>query len=139
MVDVTILDAEIHVWPVVVAGVGGWMVGSVWYTIFAKPWMALAYPGKKRSQVTTSYFGYFAALVAYIIIAAVLAMVLVYYNQTGVGEGLKIALLTWFGFVATTFCMNYAFGGRPAKLYLIDVGNYLLSFLAIGAIVGGWQ
>jgi hypothetical protein len=139
MVDTTILHANVNVWPVVVAGVAAWLVGSVWYMAFSKPWMALAYPDKKRQDVSTSRFGYFAALVYFLISALALAMFISYYCAQNVGDGMVVAALALVGFTASAFALNYLFGGRPLKLYLIDVGNYLVAYLVMGAILGGWQ
>jgi hypothetical protein len=139
MAEVTILNATVEVWPIVVAGAAGWIVGAVWYGVFSKPWMALAYPGKKREDLQSNNLTYPAALVAYLVAALVLAMVVTYYGASGLGDGVVVGLLVFLGFIAPTFAMNYMFGGRSGKLFLLDVGNYLASFLVMGAILGGWQ
>lgn len=41
-------------------------------------------------------------------------------------------------FVATTFGVNYLFARRAIRLYLIDVGYMLVTFLVMGFIIGAW-
>ena len=43
----------------------------------------------------------------------------------------------WFGFILTTMVVNYSFSGRDRRLLLIDLGNWLIVLVIIGAIVGG--
>jgi hypothetical protein len=38
--------------------------------------------------------------------------------------------------VATTLAVNYSFGRRPLKLYLIDAGHWLAVLLVQGAVIG---
>ena len=42
----------------------------------------------------------------------------------------------WFGFILTTMVVNYSFSGRDRRLLLIDVGNWLIVLVVIGAVVG---
>lgn len=131
-------DVDINIWAVLAAGAAGWIAGAVWYGIFAKPWMALAHPGKKREDMGGAGVGYVVALVAYVIAAGALALVNEYYGVETLGDGMMVALLAFVGFVATTLCLNFTFSQRPIKLYLIDAGNYLVGFLVMGAILGAW-
>lgn len=139
MFDLTIMEANVAVWPVVVAGAVGWIIGAVWYGVFAKPWTALAYPGKKPEQIESSPAIYGVSLLLYMVFALALALVASYYDAATLGDGLVVGLLTFVGFIGTALAINYMYSGRPAKLFLIDAGNYLVAFLAMGAIIGGWQ
>lgn len=138
MSDVTILDATVNLWSVLVAGAAGWIIGAVWYGVFSKPWMALAYPGKKSSDLKGNNWTYPVSLVLYLVVALALAVVANYYGMDGLDDGVLVGLLAFVGFVGPTMAMNYMFGGRPSKLLLIDAGNYLASFLVMGAVLGIW-
>jgi hypothetical protein len=59
-------------------------------------------------------------------------------GQVTIRNGIISAAFAWVGFVATTMAVNYAFGGRTAKLYAIDVSHWLLVLLVMGAIIGAF-
>ena len=80
------------------------------------------------------------ALAANLVMAWILAGVIGHLGpgQVTIRNGIISAAFAWVGFVATTMAVNYAFGGRTAKLYAIDVGHWLLVLLVMGAIIGAF-
>jgi hypothetical protein len=48
------------------------------------------------------------------------------------------ASILCFGFVATSFGINYLFARKSFKLYLVDAGYLMLSFFVMGLIIGAW-
>ena len=52
---------------------------------------------------------------------------------------LKAGALAGFGFVATSFGINYQFAQRSYKLWLIDAGYHTLQFVLFGLILGLWH
>jgi hypothetical protein len=82
---------------------------------------------------------YLVPLIGALLSAYTLAVLI---NATQMGTffgGIGLGLLTGVGFVAPAFASNYLFGGRPLKLFLIDVGYYLVSPVIAGAILGVWH
>ncbi len=132
-------DVIINGWAVLVAGVVGWLISAVWYVAFSKQWQAVAFPGTKPQVTRSAGAGYVIALLAYLVIALAIAAFANYYNAINVSDGLWVGGMTVVGFVATTMLLNTQFAGRPYKLFWIDLGNYALVFLAMGAIIGAWQ
>jgi len=57
-------------------------------------------------------------------------------GQVTLRNGIISAVFLWFGFVLTTMTVNYSFSGRDRRLLLIDLGNWLLVLLVIGAVIG---
>jgi Protein of unknown function (DUF1761) len=57
-------------------------------------------------------------------------------GQVTFRNGIIAAAFLWFGFVLTTMTVNYSFSGRDRRLLLIDLGNWLIVFLVIGAVIG---
>jgi hypothetical protein len=51
-------------------------------------------------------------------------------------NGVISSAFLWFGFILTTMVVNYSFSGRDRRLLLIDLGNWLIVLLVIGAVVG---
>jgi hypothetical protein len=57
-------------------------------------------------------------------------------GQVTLRNGIISAVFLWFGFVLTTMTVNYSFSGRDRRLLLIDLGNWLIVLLVIGAVIG---
>jgi Protein of unknown function (DUF1761) len=78
------------------------------------------------------------AFVADIVIAWMLAGVLGHLGagQVTLRNGMISAAFLWFGFILTTMAVNYSFSGRDRRLFLIDVSNWLIALLVIGAVIG---
>jgi hypothetical protein len=62
-----------------------------------------------------------------------------FYHVEGVVAGLQSGFWIWLGFIATSQINSVIWDGRPVKLYLINVGYYLVSYLAMGSILAVWQ
>jgi len=133
---------------IVTAAVLAWLVGALWYGVLAKSWVAaqgLTMEEFKAKQAAIkgspgAYMLYVIAFVAELVMAWALAGVLGHLGpgQVTLHNGVISALFLWFGFVVTTLAVNYAFGGRSLKLYLIDIGHWLLVLVIIGVVIGGF-
>jgi hypothetical protein len=51
-------------------------------------------------------------------------------------NGVITGAFLWFGFILTTMVVNYCFSGRDKRVLLIDLGNWLLVLVVIGAVIG---
>src|SRR6266571_7578028 len=56
----------------------------------------------------------------------------------GVSGGLVVGLLVWFGFPLFGMITGGIFEGRPGKLVGLNVSHALVSFLAMGLVLGIW-
>ena len=92
----------------------------------------------RGSQKTGVFLPYVYALVANVIIAWMLAGLLAHLGvgQVTLRNGIVSAVFLWFGFVLTTMTVNYSFSGRDRRLLFIDLGNWLIVLLVIGAVIG---
>jgi Protein of unknown function (DUF1761) len=88
--------------------------------------------------VIAAFLPYVCTLVANVIIAWMLAGLLAHLGagQVTLRNGIISAAFVWFGFVLTTMTVNYSFSGRHRRLLLIDLGNWLIVLLVIGAVIG---
>ena len=62
-------------------------------------------------------------------------------DPTGPGEvtlknGVISGAFLWFGFILTTMVVNFCFSGRDKRLLLIDLGNWLIVLVVMGAVIG---
>jgi Protein of unknown function (DUF1761) len=127
---------------VVIAAVVAWLASAAWYMSLSRHYTAAL--GKTPQQMAEdrkrpgAFLPYVYALVANVIIAWMLAGLLAHLGagQVTFGNGIIAAAFLWFGFVLTTMTVNYSFSGRDRRLLLIDLGNWLIVLLVIGAVIG---
>jgi hypothetical protein len=128
---------------VIAAAVAAWLVSAVWYMSLGRIYQAAL--GKTPEQCKAemkkpgAVLPFIYAFVGNIIIAWMLAGVL---GHLGVGQvtlrnGVITGAFIWFGFILTTMAVNFAFSGRDKRLLAIDLGNWLLVLVVMGAVVGG--
>ena len=79
------------------------------------------------------------AIVSALIVAYVMALVIEATESTTLVDGIIVALWLWVGFVATTSLLAVVFDGRPIRLWVLNMGNHLVSFVLMGLIIGVWQ
>jgi|ERR1700733_2629144 hypothetical protein len=136
--------AGINHLAVLVAAVLAWLASAGWYMSLGKVYTAAL--GKTVEQMAAdrkkpgAFLPFVYAFVADIVIAWVLAGVLGHLGpgQVTLKNGVISAAFLWFGFILTTMTVNYSFSGRDKRLLLIDVGNWLIVMLVIGAVIGAF-
>ena len=129
---------------ILLAAVGAWLFGGVYYTVLSKQWMAAQ--GKTPEQCQAEFAGksglakaapFILCFVGEVIIAWALYGILVHINNFSLRAGVISAVLIWFGFVVTTMTINNAFCGRRPMLTIIDCVAWLGAMAIIGAVIGG--
>jgi hypothetical protein len=131
---------------IVAAAVAAWLSGAIWYTVLSKPWIAARGMTMEEMQARhaavkgtpAAWLPFVLVFIAELIIAWVLAGILAHIGAFTLRGGLISAAFVWSGFVLTTIVGNYAFHQHSVKLMAIDAGGWLVAFLVIGAILGGW-
>ena len=118
---------------VLVAALATFIIGGPWYRIFGATWNREAGAHEKKTHPAV-VFG--AAYVLSVLACALLAVWL--GPETNWERGLTVGASVGVAFVATSFGINYAFGGRSIKLFLIDGGYHVLQFAGFGLILGLW-
>jgi hypothetical protein len=127
---------------VAIAAVAAWLASAAWYMSLCKIYGAAL--GKTAEQLEIdrkkpgAFLPFIYALVANLIIGWMLAGVLGHFGtaQVTLHNGIVSGAFLWFGFILTTIAVNYSFAGRDRRLFLIDVGNWLIVLLVIGAVIG---
>jgi hypothetical protein len=54
-------------------------------------------------------------------------------------DGLHIAILLWIAFVVAPLYPQSVYEGRPLRYFLINSGYWLVSLLAVSAILASWH
>jgi len=131
---------------ILVAGIARMLVGFLWYSpaLFGPAWAkcrGIDMHDPKQSQELKKGMGavYSASLGATLLSAFALEALVVRIHSGGVLGGLKLGLLVWLGFVMTVQLTAALFSHKNKTLFFIDTGYQLVCYLAMGAIVGGWQ
>lgn len=131
----------INYWAVVVAGLAYTILGAVWYStaLFGNVWMAGIGKSKEQVQADFSALNIFWAFVGSCIAAYGLARVMIWSGEMSIGRGIMVSLVAGVCFVFVAMGVNDLFEKRPMQLFFINVLYHLISFVAMGIILGVWQ
>lgn len=135
------MNIQVDWLAVVAAAVAAMVIGSLWYSkmLFGKAWQKMV--GLSDADLKK---GGWSPMVKAVVLSVITAYVLhhiivlshAYYNYDWVQTGLNTGFWAWLGFGFTQQVMNGAFEQRRKKLVLINVGNQLVSLLAMGVVLG---
>jgi hypothetical protein len=125
-----------NIWAVLLAAVSSFILGGLWYSpvLFGKAWNA-ENGGEKPPGHPAKVFGisFVFSLVAACLFAAWLGA------APPLETALKAGATVGFGFVATSFGINYQFAQRATRLWLIDGGYHTAQFIVFGLVLGLWH
>ncbi|MCE4563457.1 DUF1761 domain-containing protein [Maribellus sp. CM-23] len=133
--------SSINVWAVLVAALSAFVVGWLWYgPLFGKQWMKLngfteemLREGGGMSMPLIMIINYIATALAAFAIAMFIGSEA--DMHFGIFAGFMIALF-WIG---TSRLNDVLYERKPFKLYLINVGYYLVIYIIMGAVLGAWH
>jgi hypothetical protein len=111
------------------------VVGSLWYSplMFMKRWQAEL--GKTPEQMGNPMLAVGNSVVMYMIAAVGLSMVFSWKGVASLGDALMTAGTIWLVFVGSMELLHDRYNGVSAVFSLINCGNTLVSFLAMGAVI----
>ena len=128
---------------VLVCGVVIFLLGGVWYSklLFAKPWVALM--GKSEEEMKASAgpmpLNFLIAFLCGAVSAYVLAAFLNHHQPLTLARGARIGAACWLGFTAPPSLATAVFSQTPKKLWAINVGYDLVSYVLAGMILAWWH
>lgn len=128
-------------WAVLGAAIAAMIIGLLWYSpmLFGTKWMKLSRVDPKASKDTSAMWSAMLGMfVGSLIMAYILANVLILMSITTVSLALIAALWLWLGFIVVPFSSAVLFERRPVALFFINIGNYLVTLLAMAAILVIW-
>ena len=129
------MSFSVNILAVVVAVVANMVLGMLWYSkaLFAKQWLKLI--GKSEAQLKGAQQAMGLAVLVSLVEAYFLAVLINNLGANTLLGGAKVGGLVWLGFIATTMLNEVIFEGRSSKLYQIQVGYQLVSFVIMGALL----
>ncbi|MFQ5533318.1 MAG: DUF1761 domain-containing protein [Sphingomonadales bacterium] len=130
---------ELNYLAIVVSAVAGMVIGGLWYSplLFGKAWMKLV-------EMPKEGFGdpkkaYVISTLLSLVQATAIAVAIHWAGATTLAAGAHVGLVVGLGFVATTMGMGALFSGTPFKLYLINAGQPVVTYIAMGVIIAAWR
>lgn len=68
-----------------------------------------------------------------------LAIILNHFGSVNAVRGAEVGAVCWLGFAGATSFASEIFSMRPLKLWIINSGYNLVSFVIAGLILGAWR
>ena len=129
-------DVQIDWLVVSIGAILNMVIGFLWYSqwLFGPIWMKLSKHTSK--EMKGDWKTWVSGLIVSFVIVFFLALFEGYVGVTSVTDGMCVGFLAWLGFVATTQISSVIWCKKPFKLFLIDTGHKLLSFLVISGFIG---
>jgi len=128
---------------VLVSGVVIFLLGGVWYSklLFARPWMTLMgkSPEELKANAGPMPVNLLIAFICGLISAYVLAALMNHHQPVDIARGAKLGAVCWLGFTAPPTLATATFSSIPKKLWLINAGYDLVSYVLAGMILAYWH
>ena len=125
---------------VLVGGIISFAIGGIWYSVlFSKQWMSVVEKGEEELKKLNKPANFVSTFILGLITAYVLANIVMFLDANTLLNGMEVGLLCWIGFAGATSYAHYLFGGCSQKLWMIDSGYNLITFIINGAIFAIWK
>lgn len=136
----------LNIWAILVSAVAGVAIGFMWYgPVFGAWWvkeMGWSQADMEAAKKKGMAKQYILTILGSLAMAFVLAHNVVfgseYLNMFGLSAGLQAAFWNWLGFVVPVTLSSVLWEGKSWKLWFLNVGYYLVTLLAMGAILSMW-
>lgn len=136
----------INIPAVLVAALAAFVIGFLWHgPLFGKQWIKLmGIPQAKVDEMQAKGMGpmiprMIAAYVQQVIIAVVISYLAAGLGVVGLVPALTLAVVLWFGFIATVLLNGVLWEERSMSLYLFGVVYHFVVIAAITSIVVLWH
>jgi Protein of unknown function (DUF1761) len=134
------LHHHMNPWAVLVSALILWFLGAAWYSpaLFVKPWMAALgiVPGGARKGFAVAMI---SSLIGDFLVALALLHIVLWSGAASVGAGCFVGFLCWLGFFAATQFPQGLYERRPARLFAINCGYWLVGLLIVGGLLAAWR
>jgi len=133
--EITINFSYVNWIAVLVATIATFLLGGIWYSpaLFGKPWAAangIDLSGVRQRNIALMFF---LAFLLHWLSASLLAAIL--GPNATISYALNVGALVGAFFVMTSIGVNYIFENRGVKLWLINGGYHIVSFMLMAALI----
>ncbi len=124
-----------------IAAVVFFVLGAIWYSLMAGPWMAAIgkATGAAAGDPAVSPLPYAIGFLAILVMCYTLAWLIRRLGVTTLVAGLQLGATVALGFIAATLALNYGFEARPVALWFINSVYVVVGLAISGAIIAGWK
>ena len=141
------MTVEVNYLAVVVAAVVSMVLGYVWYgALFGKQWISMMkFTPEAMAEARAKGMGktYALMFVGSLVMSYVLWHTIVFaigFTQTsGAMTGVSTGFWMWLGFIAPVTLGSVLWEGKPWRLWILNIGYYLVTLVATGAILAAWM
>ncbi len=129
-------------WPaILLAGVADWILGAVWFTVFANQWKAGMGMPAEELQSHMSHPNFWPFLIAFLcslLMAYVIARLVAGSASHSLFRGIIVGMLIGLA-AAMAMVTETVFEIRPGSFVLISAGYPLVGCILMGMIIGVWK
>jgi hypothetical protein len=130
---------HVHYTAVLVAAAIQWLFGWLWYGVaFRKSWTKLL-GFSEAGRPGTATLAVIASFVASLILCFVLANIVMLAGTTLFMGGLGLAVTCWLGFMAPPMFAQHIYERRPANLFAINAGYWIVAMAFAGGVLAVWK
>jgi len=136
------MEVDINLWGVFWAAVASMVIGSIWYArgVFGSAWMKLAKVDEKKMQeigwMPMVYMFVLALVMAYVLAHVSYLASQFFTDYSYQSAAINTAFWVWLGFVVPTMAGTGLFSQTRKKLMAINLGNWLVTLVVMGWILG---
>lgn len=134
------VEWDVNYLAVVVAAITGMVIGGVYFmpAVAGKAWMKAIGKTEEDLKGANQPVLYVVAAVFTLLMATVLAAAIGWADAGTWSGGALVGLLMWIGFSFPIIGLTFAFELRPMANHVITGGDYLITLVVMGAIIGAW-
>lgn len=136
-------DATVRVnWmAILVAAVADWLLGAVWFTVFASQWRAglrMAPAELQQYMSHPNFWPYLIALLCSFLMAYAIARIVAASTTQGFFRGISAGILVGLA-AAMAMITEMVFEIRPRPFVLISAAYPLAGCILMGIVIGIWK
>lgn len=135
--------SQINYLAVLASAISTLVIGALWYSpvLFAKSRMNEMgmKPEDLEKAKAGAKKGYIISIIGSLIAAFVMAALIARMDVQTLFGGIKLGMAAAIGFIATTQAANYSFESRSMKLYCINVGYTVVTYVIMSIILMSWR
>lgn len=115
-----------------------WVIGALWYgVIFKKSWKAMV--GGEATTGGRAIFAMVCSFVASVILCFVLVHIFMMAGTPTFRGGAALAIICWLGFMAPPMFAQHIYERRPANLFAINAGYWMIAMAVSGGVLAVWR
>jgi Protein of unknown function (DUF1761) len=112
-------------------------IGALWYGAFAEVWARSA--GISMDEAEASGMLYFGGFCVAWVTCLCLALLINALDVSTIGRGMRIGLLAWLGFAATSQFNAVLWAGKSPVLFAIDAGYLFVTAMLASFVLTLWR